>query len=108
MSDKFNEWKSTVSNLNNSADEIISAREEAYKIMADAIKGGFRKSNNPVPRIHFESDASEIVCTWDMGVTPVIPVDLIVSIRMPFSFTKELNIDGEWERKLIFYPFRED
>ena len=108
LNDKFNEWKQGVRELNKSADEIVSARDEAYRIMSDNIKNAFKITNNPIPIISFSSDASEITCKWDIGVDPIIPVNLIVDLKMPFTFNKGLNNNGEWEKILIFYPFMED
>ena len=103
---EFNDWLESVKNLNEAFDEVDSQRDVCYKWIADKIKEEFRKSKNPVPHIHITPDGSEITCSWtDCELN--MPVDLIVSLHMRFDFTRKLDIDGTWEKKLIFYPFEE-
>lgn len=61
----------------------------------------------PVPAIHFTSNASRIECTWSRNVDLLIPVDLIIDLHMPFDLDVEIADDGEWRKKLTFYPLRE-
>ena len=105
MLDKFNAWIENVEQLNQEADMIKSTRDECYEWMANKIKDVFRRSNNPVPMIHFKSDASEIICCWD-NLDVIVPVTLIMDLHMSFSFDKRLTTDGAWKKVLIFYPFK--
>ena len=106
--DKYNDFVASVKKLNEAHDVIDSQRQECYGWIADKIKSAFKDSNNPVPSIFIVSDGSRIECTWMNDINLKIPVDLIVSLHMPFDFGKKLNTSGSWEKQLIFYPLEEE
>ena len=105
---KFENWKKAVIEMNTKSHELSEHRDECYSWMADKIKKSFASSGNPAPSIHFEDDASEIVCSWGMDADIIIPVTLVLDLHMPFSFDKQLTTDGVWRKTLIFYPLKED
>ena len=105
---KFVNWKQAVIELNGKADALDEDRDTCYQWMADKIKLLFRNANLPVPSIHFETDASKIVCSWNSSHELIIPYELILDLHMSFRFDKVLTTEGYWENRLIFYPFNED
>ena len=107
MLNTFNNWQSSVKSLNNDAVALDDARRKCYEWMSDKIKASFRSNGMPIPAIHFTSDGSKIECTWNRGIGLFIPVDLIVNLHMGFDFDVEIKEDGEWVKKLTFYPFKE-
>lgn len=105
---KFENWRLAIKELNSSADELSKNRDECYSWMANKIKESFKRAGNPAPFVHFEDDASEIICSWDNDSEIIIPVTLILDLHMSFSFDKQLTTDGTWKKILIFYPLMED
>lgn len=105
---KFENWKLAVQEMNATSDELSQNRDECYSWMASKIKASFMRAGIIEPMIHFEDDASEIVCCWNTNDNVIIPVTLILDLHMAFSFDKELNVNGLWKKKLTFYPLVED
>ena len=107
MLDKYKKWQDGVLALNDDAKRLDDARRNCYEWMSDKIKDAFKRNGMPVPAIHFTSDGSRIECTWNRGINLFIPIDLILDLHMGFDFNVEIKEDGEWVKKLIFYPFKE-
>jgi len=105
---KFERWQLAVKEMNDKSDELSQHRDECYSWMADKIKDSFKKANLPVPSIHFEDDASEIVCSWDANNDLIVPVTLILDLHMSFSWNKRLNTDGLWRKTITFYPLMDN
>ena len=108
--EKLEDWKRTVIDINSKMDDLDGARDTCFKWLAETIKKSFEVRDLPVPTIFFKPDASQIICTFDSGDDNnfVIPFELINDLHLDFEFTRAVNKDGFWEKKLIFYPFHED
>ena len=103
--EKFENWKMAVEEMNHKSDELDSQRNSCYQWLADKIKEKFRDADIPIPRIHFSTNASKIVCTWESNSDFVIPYIVILDLHMDFAFDKVLDTEGNWKKRLVFYPF---
>lgn len=104
----MDKWLISVKEMNKTAFQLDNARRECYGLMSDKIKKLFNENSMVLPKIHFTNDASRIECTWNRGTELFIPVDLIMELGMPFDFNVEIRTDGEWVKKLTFYPLGEE
>lgn len=108
--EELSDWKDTIIDMNTSYQDLDSKRDDCYRWLANIIKKGFDDNGLPVPTVHFKSDASQIICTWvctDLDKDIIVPYSLINDLHMDFVFTRVVNKDGFWEKRLVFYPFNE-
>lgn len=108
MLEKYNNWLNSVKQLNNDAQRVSDDRNDCYKWMSKKIKEAFQRNGMPAPKIHFTSNCSRIECCWSRSVELLIPPSLILDLHMPFDLDVEIMADGEWRKKLTFYPLKED
>lgn len=101
----FTNWKSSVTELNSKADDIIAGKTDVYDWMSNQIKEAFKEAGNPVPQVFMTNRGAEIHCTWGDKIKLHITKSLVDNLMMEFDFNRRIDDDGTWIKEVTFYPF---
>ena len=103
---KFEDWKKSVTQLNDEAGKIIHDRDELYKIVADEVRECFSKMDLYPENIHITPSADRIEVEFmakdDVIIDPVRLNELHMNFRVNYGYDDR----GNWRVILIFYPFK--
>jgi len=104
---KFEDWKKSVTQLNDEARNIIHDRDELYRFIADEVKLAFEKMDLYPENVHITPSANEVQVEFKAGDNVVIDPNCLVDLHMNFRVSYGYNDRGNWRVILIFYPFKD-
>lgn len=105
---KFEDWKSSVGDINTKTDKLIQNRDSLYEFMASEVKKSFAKMDLYPQHVHLTPSAHEITVEFYSEDDIIIDPEVLSELHMQFRITYGFDNQGNWRVIIIFYPFMED
>lgn len=105
---KLEDWRISVSKLNEEAGKIIHDRDELYKFIADDIKKVFARMNLYPENVNVNSTGKLIEVEFKSLDDIILDPVQLMELHMKFRLSHGIDNRGNWRYVLKFYPFEED